>query len=100
VIVFRPPRRIALPLVAALLLGIPAVARACEGMVAACAESAEGSFELIAEGRAVHVTVAADSPPAVRHAAHNFGQDLKVVASIDTKVIKSTDHGTTVKKGH
>jgi hypothetical protein len=29
-----------------------------------------------------------------------YVQYSKVVASIDTKVIKSTDHGTTVKKGH
>jgi len=91
--VFLPPRRIALPLVAALSLWLPSAASACEGAVVACTESEGGSFALLSAGRAVPVIVAADADPAVRHAAGNFAEDLGRVGGSAPQVLDALPNG-------
>ena len=70
------PRWALLPLAAALLGAVPVAASACEGAVAACTTTKDGSFALIAGGRATPVIVEPGADPAVRHAAGNFAEDL------------------------
>ena len=76
-----------LPLAAALLGAVPVVASACEGAVAACTTTKDGSFALIAGGRATPVIVEPGADPAVRHAAGNFAEDLGRVGGVAAQVI-------------
>ena len=87
------PRWALLPLAAALLGAVPVAASACEGAVAACTTTKDGSFALIAGGRATPVIVEAGADPAVRHAAGNFAEDLGRVGGAPPPVMEVLPNG-------